>query len=155
MILKSGSLLGLFLLSTPHPFFFLGCMSGFLASLVIFIAQQIPCMKTHRGPEWCHLLQRGFGFLLEGSHLSPWSVEVGLSGVLPAASDAHLDLCPVALSELQPCHPSTSILPKSLVLLLTLSATAFSLIFWIICDARLTGCLPSILYLFMLSCCDP
>lgn len=45
----------------------------FFRLYVWFLGQPGDFYRTadHRGPEWCHLLQRGFGFLLEGGHLSP------------------------------------------------------------------------------------
>lgn len=125
MVLKSGSLCRLFLLSAPHPALFLGSMYDFLASLVIFffIACQV-CMKTCRDSEWCHHLQRGFSFF-PGGHTAFYldQGEAGLSqrswlnvwGVYP-------DLCSFLLSVptlFRWEFPSTMSLPKSLLCFLS------------------------------------
>lgn len=77
MVLKSGSLCGLFLLSAPHRTHFLGYMISWPASW-FFIAYQMR-MKTCRNSEWCHHLQRGFSFFSWWTYIPPFTlIKVGL-----------------------------------------------------------------------------
>lgn len=69
MVLKSGSLCRLFLLSASHPTLLLGSVYDFLASLVIFFYCVEVCLQSCRDSEWCHHLQKGFSFF-PGGHMT-------------------------------------------------------------------------------------